>query len=93
MRKSGALCVLAGSIAGPLATPALIWVTIAANLPLALVIAQLFAMAVISNWLSRIAGTAGGLGSTHADPTERPEADPQVDRAGGGLGRRRAPGV
>jgi hypothetical protein len=47
------LGMIAGLMVAPVATPALIWATIAANLPLALVIAQLFAMAVFSNWLSR----------------------------------------
>ncbi|WAJ44870.1 hypothetical protein OK015_27915 [Mycobacterium sp. Aquia_216] len=56
-RSQGGAIQLLGMIAGlmlaPIATPALIWATIAANLPLALVIVQLFVMAVISNWLSR----------------------------------------
>lgn len=47
------LGMLAGLLIAPVLTPALIWATIAANLPLALVIVQLFVMAVISNWLSR----------------------------------------
>jgi uncharacterized membrane protein len=47
------LGMLAGLLIAPVATPALIWATIAANLPLALVIVQLFVMAAISNWLSR----------------------------------------
>jgi hypothetical protein len=84
--------MMAGLMAGPLATPGLIWITIAADLPLALVIAQLFAMAAISNWLSRIVGAAGGLGSTHADRNERPEVGPQVDRCRGGRRDRRRPG-
>ncbi|CDO91145.1 hypothetical protein AWC29_03470 [Mycobacterium triplex] len=54
--QSGAiqpLGMVAGSLVAPVITPALIWATIAANLPLALVIVQLFAMAVFSNWVSR----------------------------------------
>jgi hypothetical protein len=47
--------MLAGFMAVPLATPALMWMTLAANLPLALMIRQLIVMAVISNWLSHIA--------------------------------------
>ena len=47
------LGMVAGLMIAPVATPALIWTTIAANLPLALVILQLFVMAVFSNWLSR----------------------------------------
>jgi membrane protein implicated in regulation of membrane protease activity len=47
------LGMVAGLLIAPVATPALIWATVAANLPLALVIVQLFVMAVISNWLSR----------------------------------------
>ena len=47
------LGMIAGLMVAPVATPALIWATIAADLPLALVIVQLFAMAVISNWFSR----------------------------------------
>lgn len=47
------LGMLAGLLIAPVATPALIWATIAADLPLTLVIGQLFVMAVISNWLSR----------------------------------------
>ncbi|GLE51671.1 hypothetical protein [Mycobacterium montefiorense] len=45
--------ILAGLMIAPVATPALIWATITANLPLALVIMQLFVMAVVLNWLSR----------------------------------------
>jgi hypothetical protein len=47
------LGMIAGLMVAPVATPALIWATIAANLPLALVIVQLFAMALFSNWFSR----------------------------------------
>jgi hypothetical protein len=47
------LGMIAGLMVAPVATPALIWATIAADPPLALVIVQLFAMAVISNWFSR----------------------------------------
>ncbi|WAC92059.1 hypothetical protein [Mycobacterium sp. Aquia_213] len=47
------LGVMTGLMVAPVITPALIWATIAANLPLALVIVQLLAMAVFSNWLSR----------------------------------------
>jgi uncharacterized membrane protein len=47
------LGMMTGLMVAPVVTPALIWATIAANLPLALVIVQLFVMAVISNWLSR----------------------------------------
>ena len=47
------LGMIAGLMVAPVATPVLIWATVAANLPLALVIAQLFAMAVFSNWFSR----------------------------------------
>ena len=47
------LGMIAGLTVAPVATPVLIWATIAANLPLTLVIAQLFAMAVFSNWFSR----------------------------------------
>ena len=38
----------------PVATPALIWATLAAGLSLAFVIVQLFIMAAMSNWLSHI---------------------------------------
>jgi hypothetical protein len=48
------LGVLGGLMVAPVVTPALIWATIAADLPLALVILQLFIMSVISNWLSHI---------------------------------------
>lgn len=41
-------------VVGPVATPALIWFTIAANLPLALIIPLLIGMLVISNILSHI---------------------------------------
>jgi hypothetical protein len=47
------LGMIAGLTVAPVATPVLIWATIAANLPLTPVIAQLFAMAVFSNWFSR----------------------------------------
>jgi hypothetical protein len=47
------LGMVAGLMVAPVATPALIWATIAANLPLTPVIMQLFALAVFSNWLSR----------------------------------------
>jgi hypothetical protein len=47
------LGMVAGLMIAPVATPALIWATVAANLPLALVILQLFVMAVFSNWVSR----------------------------------------
>jgi uncharacterized membrane protein len=49
------LGMLLGLTVAPVATPALIWATITADLPLALVILQLFIMAVMSNWLSHIA--------------------------------------
>jgi uncharacterized membrane protein YfcA len=47
------LGMIAGLMVAPVATPALIWAAIAADLPLALVIVQLIAMAVFSNWFSR----------------------------------------
>jgi uncharacterized membrane protein YfcA len=47
------LGMIAGLMVAPIATPTLIWGTIAADLPLALVILQLIVMAVFSNWLSR----------------------------------------
>jgi hypothetical protein len=47
------LGMVTGLMVAPVATPALIWATIASNLPLALVIGQLFVVAAISNWLSR----------------------------------------
>jgi uncharacterized membrane protein len=47
------LAMMTGLMVAPVITPALIWATLAANLPLALVIVQLFVMAVVSNWLSR----------------------------------------
>jgi hypothetical protein len=46
--------MLAGVILAPAATPALIWVTVAADLPLALVILQLLVMAAVSHSLTRI---------------------------------------
>jgi len=57
-RQSGAgtmqlLGIIAGLMVAPVAMPALIWATIAANLPLTVVIVPLFVMAVLSNWLSR----------------------------------------
>jgi uncharacterized membrane protein YfcA len=47
------LGMIAGLMVAPIATPTLIWATIAADLPLALVILQLLVMAAFSNWLSR----------------------------------------
>jgi len=47
------LGMMAGLMVAPVMMPALIWVTVVANLPLALVIAQLFILAVFSNWFSR----------------------------------------
>jgi hypothetical protein len=55
--QAGAIRVLgtlAGLMIAPVATPALIWVTVATDLPLAVVIPQLAVMATISHWLSRI---------------------------------------
>jgi hypothetical protein len=43
-----------GFMVAPVATPALIWATLAADLPLVLVIVQLFIIAAMSNWLSHI---------------------------------------
>ncbi|MCV7410882.1 hypothetical protein AWC05_26140 [Mycobacterium florentinum] len=45
------LSMVAGALVAPAITPALTWTTIATNLPLALVIVQLVAMALISNLL------------------------------------------
>ncbi len=47
------LGVTAGLVVAPVATPVLIWATIAVNLPLTPVIMQLVGIAVFSNWLSR----------------------------------------
>jgi hypothetical protein len=46
--------MLVGFMVGPVATPALIWFTLAADLPLALVILLLITMVVVSNGLSHI---------------------------------------
>ena len=48
------LGMLTGLIVAPVATPALIWATLTADVPLALVILQLFIIAVISNLLLHI---------------------------------------
>jgi hypothetical protein len=47
------LAMVTGLMVAPIMTPALIWTTIATNLPLALVIAQLVMMALISKLLLR----------------------------------------
>jgi hypothetical protein len=47
------LAMIAGLMVAPIMAPALIWTTIAANLPLTLVIAQLVVVAVISKLLLR----------------------------------------
>lgn len=63
--------ILVGFMVGPIATPALIWFTLAADLPLALIILLLITMALVSNGLSHIiirrydmaeAGNAGQTG-------------------------------
>lgn len=41
-------------MAGPVATPALTWLSLALELPLAVVIALLVATVLASNWLSHI---------------------------------------
>jgi hypothetical protein len=48
------LGMLAGLTIAPVATPALIWVSLATNLPLAVMIPQLIVMAMVAHWLSRI---------------------------------------
>ncbi|AFC51975.1 MULTISPECIES: hypothetical protein [Mycobacterium] len=48
------VAVLAGFMAGPVATPALIWLSLALELPLVVVIVLLVAMVLVSNWLSHI---------------------------------------
>jgi hypothetical protein len=56
-KGSGAVqlaAMLVGFMVGPVATPALIWFTLAADLPLALVILLLITMVVVSNGLSHI---------------------------------------
>jgi hypothetical protein len=50
-----------GLMVAPVATPALIWATLAADLPLVLVIVQVFIMAAVSNWLSHIMVRASQL--------------------------------
>ena len=47
------LGMMAGLMVAPVLTPALIWATVMANLPLALVIVQLLVLAAFSNWFSR----------------------------------------
>jgi hypothetical protein len=46
--------MLVGFMVGPVATPALIWFALAADLPLALIILLLITMVVVSNGLSHI---------------------------------------
>jgi hypothetical protein len=46
--------MLVGFMVGPVATPALIWITLAADLPLALIMLLLITMVVVSNGLSYI---------------------------------------
>jgi hypothetical protein len=67
------LGMVAGLMIAPVATPALIWATIAANLPLALVILQLFVMAVFSNWLSRKTIHDYGMAEGSGDPQTKCE--------------------
>jgi hypothetical protein len=77
-----ALAVLAGSMVAPTATPALVWATIAADLPLVLVILELLVMATISNWLSRKALLAQEprYGARHGDRTEIRSLDDYAGR-------------
>jgi hypothetical protein len=51
-RATQLLGMFLGLIVAPIATPALIWATLATDLPPVLVILQLFIMAAVSNWLS-----------------------------------------
>ena len=46
--------MLVGFMVGPVATPALIWIALAADLPLALIILLLLTMVIVSNKLSHI---------------------------------------
>lgn len=46
--------MLAGFIVGPVATPALIWLALALDLPLVVIIALLIVMALVSKGLSHI---------------------------------------
>lgn len=46
------ISVVLGVIVAPAATPALIWVTLTTNFPLALIIMQLLIVALVSHWLS-----------------------------------------
>ena len=68
--------MLVAFMVGPIATPALIWFTLAADLPLALVILLLVTMAVVSNGLSHIiirrynVAEAGGPHTTGGDVQE-----------------------
>jgi hypothetical protein len=56
-----------GLTVAPVATPALIWATLATDLPLVLVIVQLFIMAAMSNWLSHIIVRACQLFESNGD--------------------------
>jgi hypothetical protein len=47
------LGMVAGLTLAPVMAPAIIWGTVAANLPLALVAVQLIILAMLSNWFSR----------------------------------------
>jgi hypothetical protein len=62
--------MLAGFMVGPVATPALIWITLAADLPLALIMLLLITMGIVSNGLShaiiRIYNLTEPGGSRHA---------------------------
>jgi hypothetical protein len=67
--------MLVGFMVGPVVMPALIWFTLAADLPLALIILLLITMVVVSNGLShiiiRIYNLTEAGGSGHAmDNTE-----------------------
>lgn len=53
--------LLAGCMVAPVATPALIWISLAAGLPLAAIILVLFATAIFSECLSRILVRFGKL--------------------------------
>lgn len=54
---SGAIqlaALLVGFVAGPVATPTLIWLSLVLQLPLAVIIVLLIVMVLVPNWLSHI---------------------------------------
>jgi hypothetical protein len=75
-RSARLAVMLLVAMVSPVATPTLIWVTLAADLPLAVIVAEILILAALSNWSLQSALWAcefvvDGVEPTSAEPVSR----------------------